>query len=96
MKGFFLDEDNTHTRTWCSDNMIILIIGSNMSCINVLTCTHNLFNLIIHVRFNYGANLTVRYSLNRWDQFITVGSNQDLKFDCWIANSTVQEHSKFE
>ena len=61
---------------------IILIIGSNMSCINVLTCTHNLCNLILTIGFNFGANLTIRYSLNRWDQSITVGSSQDLKSDC--------------
>ena len=44
---------------------IILIIGLNMSCINVLTCTHNFCNLILVVGFNFGANLIVRYSLNR-------------------------------
>ena len=38
---------------------IILIIGSNMSCINILTCSHNLCNLIIVVGFNFDANLTV-------------------------------------
>ena len=38
---------------------IILIIGSNMPCINVLTCTHNLCNLIIAVGFNFDANLMV-------------------------------------
>ena len=75
--------------------MIILIIELNMPCINVLICTHNLFTLIIAVRFNFGANLTVRSSLNCWDQSITVGSSQDLKFDCWISNLTVGEHSKF-
>ena len=41
----------------------------------------NICNLIIAVGFNFGANLTVRYSLNRWDQSITVGSNQDFKSD---------------
>ena len=55
--------------------MIKFIIGSNMPCINVLTCTHNFCHLIIAVRFNFGANLIVRYSLNRWDQSITVGSS---------------------
>ena len=32
-----------------------------------------LYKLIIAVRFNFCANLTVRSSLNRWDQSITVG-----------------------
>ena len=44
---------------------ILLIIGSNMSCINVLTGIHNLCNLIIAIGFNFEANLTVRSSLNR-------------------------------
>ena len=39
----------------------------------------NLCNLIIAVGFNFCANLTVRSSLNCWDQFITVGSSQDFK-----------------
>ena len=39
----------------------------------------NLCNLIIGVGFNFCATLTVRSSLNRWDQFITVGSSQDFK-----------------
>ena len=30
-------------------------------------------NLILTVRFNFGENRTVRSSLNRWDQSITVG-----------------------
>ena len=54
---------------------IILIIESNMLCINVLTCTHNLCNLILAVGINFGANMTVRYSLNRLDQSITVRSS---------------------
>ena len=37
--------------------------------------TKNICNLIIAVGFNFGANMTVRYSLNRWDQSITVGSS---------------------
>ena len=41
----------------------------------------NLCNLIIAVGFNFCANLTVRSSLNCLDQFITVGSSQDFKFD---------------
>ena len=53
---------------------IILIIGLNMSCINVLTCTHNLCNLILAIGFNLGSNLIVRSFLNRWDQSITVES----------------------
>ena len=64
---------------------IILIIGSNMSCINVFTYTYNLCNLILAIGFNFGANLTFRSSLNRLDQSITIGSSQDLKSDCWIA-----------
>ena len=39
--------------------LIILILGSNMSCINVLNCAHNLCNLILAVRFNFGANMTL-------------------------------------
>ena len=35
----------------------------------------------IAVGFNLCANLTVRSSLNCWDQSITVGSSQDFKFD---------------
>ena len=35
----------------------------------------NIYNLIITVEFNFGANMTVRSSLNRWDQSITVGSS---------------------
>ena len=51
---------------------IIFIIGLNIPCINVLTCTHNFCNLILPVGFNFGANLTIRSSLNRYDQSITV------------------------
>ena len=54
---------------------IILIIGSNMSCINVLTYTHNLCNLILAVGFNFGVNLTVISSLNHWNQFRTIVSS---------------------
>ena len=35
----------------------------------------NICNLIITVGFNFGANMTVRSSLNRLDQSITVGSS---------------------
>ena len=35
----------------------------------------NICNLIIAVGFNFGANMTVRSSLNRSDQSITVGSS---------------------
>ena len=35
----------------------------------------NICNLIIAVGFNFGANMTVRFSLNRSDQSITVGSS---------------------
>ena len=42
----------------------------------------NLCNLIKAVEFNFCANLTVRFSLNCWDQSITVRSSQDFKFDC--------------
>ena len=41
----------------------------------------NICNLIIVVGFNFGANLTIRYSLNRWNQSITVGSSQNFKSD---------------
>ena len=41
----------------------------------------NICNLTIAVGFNFYANLIVRSSLNYWDQSITVGSSQDLKFD---------------
>ena len=40
-----------------------------------------LCNLIIVNEFNFGANMTIRSSLNHWDQSITVGSNQDFKSD---------------
>ena len=39
------------------------------------------FGVKIAVGFHFYANLTVRYSLNCWDQSITVGSSQDFKFD---------------
>ena len=35
----------------------------------------NICNLIIAVGFNFGVNMTVRSSLNRSDQSITVGSS---------------------
>ena len=38
-------------------------------------------NLIIVIGFNFGANITVRYSLNSCDQFIIVESSQDFKSD---------------
>ena len=41
----------------------------------------NLCNLIIAVEFNFCANLTVRSSLNCWDQSIIIGSSQDFKYD---------------
>ena len=41
----------------------------------------NLCNLIINVGFNFCANLTVRSSLNCWDQSITVRSSHDFKSD---------------
>ena len=66
-----------------------------MSYVNVLTHTHNICNLIIAVGFNFDANLTIRYSLNHLDQFIIVESSQYLKSDCWIANPTIGEHSKY-
>ena len=47
----------------------------------VVGWSKNLCNLIIAVRFNFGANLTIKYSLNRWEQFITVISSQDFKSD---------------
>ena len=47
---------------------IILIIGLNTACINVLTWTHNLCNLILVIEFNFGANLTVISFLTCWDR----------------------------
>ena len=47
----------------------------------VIGWSKNLCNLIIAVGFNFGANLTVRSSLNCWDQSIIVGSSQDFKSD---------------
>ena len=41
----------------------------------------NLCNLIIAIRFNFCANLTVRSSLNCWDQSIIVGSSHNFKSD---------------
>ena len=41
----------------------------------------NICNLIIAVGFNFCANLTVRSSLNCWDQSITVGSSKNFKSD---------------
>ena len=38
-------------------------------------------NLIIAVGFNFCVNMTIRSSLNRWDQSIAVGSSQDFKSD---------------
>ena len=45
----------------------------------VVGWSKSLCNLIIVVGFNFCANLTVRSSLNCWDQSITVGSSQDFK-----------------
>ena len=47
----------------------------------VVGWSKNICNLIIAVGFNFGANLTIRYSLNRWNQSITVGSSQNFKSD---------------
>ena len=47
----------------------------------VVGWSKHLCNLIIAVRFNFCANLTIRNSLNCWDQSITVGSSQDFKYD---------------
>ena len=41
----------------------------------------NICNLIIAIGFNFCANLTIRSSLNCWDQSITVGSSKDFKYD---------------
>ena len=43
-----------------------------------------LCNLFLTVGFNFSENLTVRSSLNRWDQSIIVGSSQDFKSGRWI------------
>ena len=48
----------------------------------VVEWSKNLCNLIIAVGFNFCANLTVRFSLNCWDQSITVGSSQNFKSEC--------------
>ena len=56
----------------------------------------NLYNLIIAVEFNFGANLTIRSSLNCCNQSIIIGSSQDFKSDRWMENLIVGEHSKFE
>ena len=45
----------------------------------VIGWSKNLCNLIIVIGFNFCANMTVRSSLNCWDQSITVGSSQDFK-----------------
>ena len=45
----------------------------------VVGWSNNLCNLIIVVGFNFYTNLTVRSSLNYWDQSITVGSSHDFK-----------------
>ena len=37
----------------------------------VVEWSKNLYNLITAVQFNFGANSTVKSSLNRWDQSIT-------------------------
>ena len=43
----------------------------------------NICNLIIAVGFNFDANMTVRSFLNRWNQSITIGSNQDFKMNTY-------------
>ena len=55
IEGSHLDKDHTHTKTCVP---IILIIESNMLCINVLTCIHNFsmdrkFEVNQHARFKY-------------------------------------------
>ena len=47
-----------------------------------------LCNLILIVGFNFSESMTVRSSLNRWDQSITVGSSQDFKSGRWKKNLT--------
>ena len=47
----------------------------------------NLCNLIIAVRFNFCANMTVRSSLNCWDQSIIVGSSHNFKSDRFDLSS---------
>ena len=69
MKGSHLGENNTHTRIWCSNNIDYRI---EHIMHNVLTCTRNICNLNIAIGFNFVANMTVRSSLNRWDQSIIV------------------------
>ena len=50
--------------------VFIVFFGQNNRWIVKKYC-----NLIIAVRFNFGANMTVRSSLNCSDQSITVGSS---------------------
>ena len=56
---------------------------------NVIGWSKYICNLIITVGFYFGENLTVRFSLNYWNQSITVRSSQDFKFGYWIKNLTV-------
>ena len=72
MKGSHLCEDNTHIRTWCSDYIDYKIEHVMHKCLDLYP---QFCNLILVVGFNFGANLTIRSSLNRWDQFITIGSS---------------------
>ena len=61
MKGSHLGEDNTHTRTWCFDDIDYKIEHSMHKCLDMY---HNLCNLIIAIGFNFDANLTIISSLN--------------------------------
>ena len=47
----------------------------------------NLCNLIIVFGFNFYANMTVRSSLNCWDQSINVESSYDFKYDHFDTSS---------
>ena len=64
---------------------IDFFLGSN----KLLDGQKYICNLNLAIGFNFGENLAVRSSLNRWDQSITVGSSQDFKSSRWIKNITV-------
>ena len=55
----------------------------------------NICNLIITVVFNFSANMTIKYSLNRWDQSITVGSSYDFKYDNFDIFSIYPDMSRY-
>ena len=55
MERFHLGKDNTHTKTWCSDNINYMI---KYVMFNVLTCIHNFsidrkFEVNLYAHFKY-------------------------------------------